>query len=195
MLAHTLGRASGQLPVAIAASLPTAKDLPHVPDLMPAATGYALAPVHSNEFPARSQAHNWLETFLNGPNSLISIVKQHECQLIFDRFYHSRESLTPRETCLFAHLLAAGSRFTADVPSEVYLHWSNRARNQFEYCVNETRGCQLWVLQPLLLSCLISIHTSPGTCWLTLGKTAYSQLRIFITYRRHCHSPCAVLSH
>jgi hypothetical protein len=133
-------------------------------------SGYTPASAVSRELPGSPEAHTWLENFLNGPNRLFTLVTADEGHRLLEKFYSLADSLDPQELCLLTYVLAAGARYTENVAPHIYLRWIHHARCRFEACASKVRGCQLWVLQPLLLSCLISMHTEPATCWLTLGE-------------------------
>lgn len=174
VLAQIAASKAGQYSPNLLASLSSQRTFSTSAALLPPLNDYVSIFAASRELPAASEANIWLENFFHGPNRVFTTVTAGEGRRLFQRHYSLAESLDSQEVCLLTYILAAGARYTEGVTSNVYLRLTHQARGTFERCANKAFGSQLWALQPLLLNCLISMHTEPATCWFTLGKLQMS---------------------
>ncbi|OAL21751.1 hypothetical protein AYO22_07693 [Fonsecaea multimorphosa] len=121
------------------------------------------------QLPDKATATEWLNTFLRGPNMLFRICNETESWRLLDSIY-MKEDIDDPSKCSIWLQLAAGCRFTTGTDEESYITLFESGHQYLEWCIEQSEEVDpVWVVPPMLLSCLYFMGSKPKTCWLTLG--------------------------
>lgn len=121
------------------------------------------------QLPDKSIAIGWLTTFLRGPNTLFRVCNEAESWSLLESIY-AKEYISHGSKCSIWFQLANGCRFTTGTTTDSYTTLFESGCRYLEWCIEQSEEvAPLWVLPPMLLSCLYHMNSKPKSCWLTLG--------------------------
>lgn len=121
------------------------------------------------QLPDKPMALGWLTSFLRGPNMLFRICNEEESWRLLDSIY-AKEYISLASRCSIWLQLAAGCSFTAGTTNESYDPLFESGCQYLQWCIEQAdEVAPLWIIPPMMLSCLYSMNTKPRTCWITLG--------------------------
>jgi hypothetical protein len=121
------------------------------------------------QLPHKAVAVEWLNTFLQGPNTMFRICDEAETWRLLDLLY-AREHIEIGSRCSIWFQLATGCRFTAGTLETSHVTLFESGCEYLEQCIEQAEEVSpLWIVSPMLLSCLYLLDSRPKSCWITLG--------------------------
>jgi hypothetical protein len=100
---------------------------------------------------------------------MFRIYNDAESWRLFDAVYE-QEYIGDTEKCSIWLQLATGCRFTSGTVEKSYVTLFESGHNYLEGCIERADDvAPLWVVPPMLLSCIFFMSSKPKSCWLTLS--------------------------
>lgn len=131
---------------------------------------HALYPLDRSALPPKARLQSLLDSFLDGPNKMISICGPSESQNQLDNLYGQSENISDASLCLILLQLAVGARNLGVIPHQVCSTFYEGGRRAMDSGIENIPSNWLWVVQAHVLDCIYSMNAKPSMCWLVLGK-------------------------
>jgi hypothetical protein len=143
----------------------------------------ALYPLDRSALLPKARLQTLLDSFLEGPNKMVSICEPLESQSQLDNLYGQSENISDASLCLILLQLAVGARNLGVIPQVCSTLYEGR-RRVMDSGIENIQSNWLWVVQAHVLDCIYSMNGKPHTCWLVLGKPTIVLLApVTINYR------------
>jgi hypothetical protein len=144
----------------------------------------ALYPLDRSALPPKARLQLLLDSFLDGPNKMISICEPLESQNQLDSLYGQSENISDASLCLILLQLAVGARNLGIIPDQVCSTFYEGGRRAMDSGIENMQSNWLWVVQAHILDCIYSMNGKPHMCWLVLGRpTIVLLVPVTINYR------------